>query len=189
MKKSIVVIVISVFAYNVSAQELNNHHRIYLEIGYSGGIYHSAFAGGVHGAVGAFFRTGRKQSAVDFRVKEVYITSPQREAGAITVTYRLFLVKGFYLGAGFAHNHEIALDNYIEDPLGSSMGNGKYIIHRTGVAFETGYDFKPFPRNKGYAIYPVTGLSCSYLLNDKEPNPLVMLNIGFRFGFKKMPTI
>ncbi len=186
MKNLIVVLVLSVFALNAKAQELNNRHKLYIEIGYSGGMYNASPAGGVYGAAGVFFKTGNKQSALDFRAKEIYINSPQREAGAITLTYRLFLVKGFYLGAGFAHNHEIAMDHYIEDPMGSSMGNGQFIIHRTGVAFETGYDFKPFPRNKGFGIYPVTGLSCSYMLNDKEPNPLVMLNIGFRFGFKKM---
>ena len=79
------------------------------------------------------------------------------------------------------------MNNYLEDPMGSTMGNGKFIVHRTGLAFETGYDFKPFPRNKAFGIYPVTGLSCSYMLFDSQPTPLVMLNVGFRFGFKKMP--
>ena len=187
MKKIILMLVMCLFALSVNAQDYNNRHKIYMEIGYSGGVYHSAFAGCVYGGAGAFFKTGNKQSALDFRVKEVYITSPQREAGAITLTYRLYLIKGFYLGAGLAHNHEIGMTNYMEDPMGSTMGNGKFIIHRSGLAFETGYDFKPFPRNKAFGIYPVTGLSCSYLLNDTELNPLVMLSVGFRFGFKKMP--
>ena len=183
MKNLFLILIIGAFASHASAQEYNNRHKIYIEIGYSGGAYNSSFAGGVFGAAGAFFKTGNKQSALDFRVKEIYINSPQREAGAISVTYRLFLIKGFYLGAGFAHHHEIAMDKYVEAPVDASMGMGKYLIHRTGLAFESGYDFKPFPRNKGYGIYPTTNLSLAYLLFDKEPNPVVMLSIGFRFGF------
>lgn len=185
MKNLGVMLILTVLALNVNAQEFNNQHKIYFEVGYSGGTYSTSLAGGLYGATGGFFMTGNKLSALDFRVKEVYINSPQSEAGAITFTYRLYLIKGCYIGAGFAHNHEIGMTNYMEDPLASTMGNGKYIVHRTGLAFESGYDFKPFPKNKGYGIYPVAGLGCSYMLFDNSPNPLIMMSIGFRFGVKK----
>jgi hypothetical protein len=174
------------FCLSINAQESNNLHKNYIEIGYNSGLYHNSYTGGVQGAFGVFFNSFGKRSAVDFRAKENYIVSPEKEAGAITVTYRLYLTKGYYLGAGFAHNHEIAFDDYLNDPIRATMGNSRHIIHRTGVAVETGYDFKSLFKNSSFGLYPVTNLGLAYLLMDKEPNPFITLSVGFRFGFKKL---
>jgi hypothetical protein len=168
------------------AQENNNMHKNYFEIGLDNGTYSGSYTGGVYGGAGFFFTSFGKKSALDFRAKENYIVSPEREAGAITVTYRLFLTKGYYVGGGFAHNHEIAIDNYLDDIVGATIGNGKTIIHRSGFAIETGYDFKSFIKNGSFGIYPVTNLCLAYLVRDKEPNPFITLSIGFRFGFKRI---
>lgn len=175
------------FAFACRAQESNNKHKSYIEIGYTGGSY-SSLGGiaGVYGAAGIFFKNFGKTAALDFRAKEVYITSPQREAGAITVTYRLFLTKGFYVGAGFAHNHEVGINDYVKDIAGATLGNSKYIIHRTGVALETGYNFRSFFKKGWLGVYPMIGLSAAYLVADHEPNPFVTLSAGFRFGFKRL---
>ncbi len=60
------------------------------------------------------------------------------------------------------------------------------IIHRSGVAVETGYDFKSLFKNGSCGIYPVTNLCLAYMVRDKEPNPLLTLSVGFRFGFKRI---
>lgn len=172
--------------YGLMAQESNNMHKNYFEIGLINGSYSGSYTGGVYGGAGFFFTSFGKKSALDFRAKEIYIMSPEREAGAITVTYRLFLTKGFYLGGGFAHNHEVGFDNYVDDVVGATLGNSENIIHRSGIAIETGYDFKSFIKNGSFGIYPVTNLGLAYFLRDKEPNPLITLSIGFRFGFKKI---
>lgn len=169
------------------AQQTNNMHKNYIEIGCNNGIYHNSFTGGVQGAFGVFFKAFGRTSALDFRSKENYIISPERQTGAITVTYRTFLTKGFYLGGGFAHNHEIAFKDYLTDPIRASLGNSPRIIHRSGLAVETGYDFKSLIKNSRFGIYPVINLGMSYLLMDKQPNPLISLSIGFRFGIKKLP--
>jgi hypothetical protein len=187
MKKIIFGLLVCISISNHSiAQENNNMHKNYVEVGYNSGIYNGSYTGGVQGAVGMFFTSFGKRSAIDFRAKENYMVSPKREAGAITVTYRLYLTKGYYIGGGFAHNHEVAFNDYLNDPVKSSMGTSKYIIHRTGVAAEMGYDFKSFIKNKSFGLYPVTNLGVSYLLMDKEPNPLITLSVGLRFGFKKI---
>lgn len=181
----ILVLCFSCLAQLVDSQETNNRHKNYIEIGYTGGLYSGAGTGGVYGAIGFFLKSFGKASAVDVRAKELYISSPERESGSITFMYRLFFTKGYYLGAGFAHNHEIPFDKYKEDILGSTIGNGKHIIHRSGVAAETGYDFKSLKKKGWLGIYPHANLCMAYMVLDDEPNPLVTLSIGFRFGLKE----
>jgi hypothetical protein len=168
------------------SQDGNNVHKNYIEIGYSGGTNSIGAAVGVYGAAGFFFKSFGKASALDFRAKELYVSSPQREVGSITVTYRLFLKKGFFIGGGFAHNHETALSDYTNDIVGSTLGNSKKITHRTGLCLETGYSLKSLIKKGGFGIYPVFNLNVAYLVLDKEPNPYVILSAGFRFGFKRM---
>ena len=171
------------------AQESNNKHKSYLEIGYSGGTNSMGGAGGVYGALGIFFKLFNRPSSLSIRTEELYVASPEREAGAISLTYRCFLTRGWYLGAGFAHNHETPFDKYLEEPVGAMMGNSRWIIHRTGVAAEIGYDFKGMIRgNHWLGIYPVINLTAAQMLNDEEsqPNPLVTLSFGFRFGFSQL---
>ncbi|MES2138169.1 MAG: hypothetical protein V4511_00570 [Bacteroidota bacterium] len=187
MKAFLISLIFSIHFFNfLVAQESNNMHKNYFEIGLINGAYSGAYTGGVYGGAGFFFTSFGKKSALDFRAKEIYIVSPEKEAGAITVTYRLFLTKGYYIGAGFAHNHEIVFDNYVDDVVGATLGNGKSIVHRSGVAIETGYDFKSLLKNDSFGIYPVTNLCLAYFVRDKEPNPLLTLSVGFRFGFKKI---
>lgn len=161
-------------------------HKNYVEIGINNGVYSHSYTGGVFGGAGVFFNSFGKRSAVDFRAKENYTISPERQAGAITVTYRLFLSKGYYLGGGFAHDHETPFGQYKDDVVRATMGNSKFIIHRTGFALETGYDFKSFIKNSFIGIYPVANLSLAYMLFDEEPNPLVTFSIGLRFGMKRI---
>lgn len=168
------------------AQESNNQHKNYIEVGLNSGTYKNSFTGGVQGALGTFFTLFGKKSALDIRAKENYIVSPQREAGIITITYRMFLTRGFYIGGGFAHNHEIAFYNYLNEPIKATMGNSSHIIHRSGLAAETGFDFKSLLKKGNFGLYPTTNLGLSYLLMDKEPNPYITLSVGIRFDFKKI---
>jgi hypothetical protein len=188
MRKSIITLSFLLLGSKaLLSQESNNLHKNYIEIGYTGGTY-SNLGGifGVYGAAGFFFKSFGKMSALDFRAKEAYITYPERTAGSITVTYRLFLNKGFYVGAGFAHNHEIAINDYLDDIVGATMGNNKWIIHRSGVTAELGYSFKSFFKKGWLGVYPILGLNAVYLPGDGEPNPFITATAGFRFGFKRM---
>ncbi|MFY9310494.1 MAG: hypothetical protein WAQ28_15725 [Bacteroidia bacterium] len=186
MKPLVSLILMCLCIFTCSAQENNNQHKNYIEVGLNSGVYRGSYTGGVNGAIGMFFTSFGKKSAVDFRAKENYTVSPEREAGIITITYRMYFTRGYYVGGGFAHNHEIAFNNYLEDPVRATMGNSKHIIHRSGLALETGYDFKSLLKKGNFGLYPITNLSMSYLLMDNEPNPFITLSLGLRFGFKKM---
>lgn len=187
--KCILITLILSLNLSLLAQEYNNHHKKYIQGGLNSGVYNGAYTGGVLGAFGSYFMTFNKLSAVDFRVKELYTVSPQREVGSITATYRLFLSSGFYIGAGFAHNHEINFKDYLNDPIPATIGNGKSIIHRTGLAAETGYDFKSLITKGKFGLYPTTNLCLAYMVLDKEPNPLITASFGLRFGFAKTEFI
>lgn len=176
-------LVFSFLSIALSAQDIT--HKTYIETGFSGGIYSSSFAGGVFGGAGFFFNSFNKKCALDFRAKEVYISSPEREAGAITVTYRIYFSENFYAGGGFAHDHEIAYQDFLDETSGAILGNSKKIIHRTGAAIEAGFDFKPWLDKNKFVLYPTSNLCVSYMVADDEPNPLITLNFGVRFGFKK----
>lgn len=182
-----VKLVIAIVLFNnfcVFSQESTNTHKVYIDIGYCAGAYANSFVGGVYGAGGFFFKTFGKQSAIDVRGKELYIVSPEREAGSLSLTYRLYLSKGFYLGIGGVHNHEIAFHYFMHDAFGSLMATNKHVIHRTGGIAELGYDLRSFIKNKWLGIYPVFNLSVAYM-PDPEINPLINLSIGFRFGMKQ----
>lgn len=184
MKNNSIIFLFLISINFVAAQDYNNWHKNYLEVGLTGGTYSNTGGNmGGYGCIGFFFESFGKQSSVDLRAKEVYITSPQREAGCITVTYRLYLNKGFYVGGGFAHNHEVPINDFIDQPVGALLGNGKAIIHRTGGALELGYDFHSLVEKIG--LYPTTNFCFTYLALDNEPNPYFNLSLGLRFGVKK----
>jgi hypothetical protein len=182
--KQLLFILIFTNAVAVFSQDYNNWHRNYLEVGFTGGSYSNTGANmGVYGNIGYFFESFGKQAAIDIRAKEVYITSPQREAGLITFCYRIYPKKGLYFGGGFAHNHEVPFDDFLKEPVRSLFGNGNAIIHRSGFTLETGYDFKSIFKKVG--LYPVSNLNITYLALDDEPNPYINLSIGLRLGMKK----
>lgn len=188
MKRLSLILSCYLSALTLFAQENSNSHKTYIETGFSSGLYSSSFTGGLYGGVGFFFNSFNKKCALDFRAKEIYISSPEREAGAITVTYRIYFTERFYAGGGFAHNHEISFQDFLDETAGAILGNSKKIIHRTGAAIETGFDFKPWLEKNKFVLYPTSNLCMNYMVADDELNPLVTLNFGIRFGFKKQKT-
>ena len=189
MYNQIKIAALSLIATTTAAQEKNTLYKNYIEAGINSGVYSSSFTGGVQGAFGRHFITAGKKTAIDFRAKENYTHKPNRQAGLLSLTFRYFLTQKFYLGAGFAHNHEISFHNYLDEPVRATMGNSKHLIHRTGIVLETGYDFKQLNRKGNFGISPIVNLAVNYMLFDKEPNPFVTLSIGFRYGFKPLQNI
>jgi hypothetical protein len=182
--KTVFVILAILSSFAIFSQDYNNWHKNYIEVGYTGGSYANTGANvGVFGAAGLFFESFGKQASVDIRGREVYVTSPQRQAGLITLSYRLYANKGLYFGGGFAHNHEVPFSEFLKQPVQSLLGNGEAIIHRSGAVVEAGYDFGSIFRKFG--LYPTTNLSVTYMALDKEPNPYVNLTLGLRVGVKK----
>lgn len=185
MYNQIKIIALSFVSTTTAAQEHNTLYKNYIEAGVNSGVYSNSFTGGVQGAFGKHFYAFGRKSAIDFRAKENYTHKPNRQAGLLSLTYRYFVISNYYIGAGFAHNHEISFHNYLHEPVRATMGNSKHLIHRTGLVIEAGYDFKQINKKRNFGIIPVVNLAINYMLLDKEPNPFVTLSVGLRYGFNQ----
>ena len=183
MYKHIKIVAFSFVATSSIAQQAQSLYNNYIEAGVNTGLYSSSFTGGVQGAFGKHFYLFEKKSTIDFRAKENYTHKPNRQVGLLSLTFRYFIASNYYIGAGFAHNHEIAIKNYLHEPVKATMGNSKHLIHRTGLVLETGYDFKQVNAKQTFGIIPTLNLAANYLLMDKEPNPYITLSFGIRYGF------
>lgn len=162
----------------------NNTHQYYLEAALNTGLQQESFTGGVGGAFGLFLNNS---NSVDVRGREMYSVNYKTFIGSVTVNYRHHFLNGIFVGAGFAHQHEIFQDHFFNKPVDAALGTHKLIDHRSGVNIEGGYFFKAF-KSEGILskIYPVIGLNTSFMTGDKLPNPLITVNFGLRFGFKKL---
>ena len=188
--KAIKLIILGILIHaGTKAQEYNNKHIFYIDIGLTGGSYkNSSFAGG-YGSVGLFFNSLGRQAAIDIKSKENYLLSPESEFGALSLTYRLYFSRGLYLGIGGAHNHWVAINHFNEDPIGSIFATNQHIIHRTGLIAEIGYDFKSLIPRGWLGMYPATNLSFTYMPGYKDPIPIVNLSIGVKFGLKRKENL
>jgi hypothetical protein len=161
----------------------NNNHKIYLEAQLSNGIQSTAFVSGVGGAVGVFLN---RNSSIDIRVKEVYNFSNRNIIGPITFNYRYNFNCGLFVGAGFAHHHEVGPNTYMEQPMASAMGSARGIFHRSGMDVEVGYNFRSFAKKGFFSVfYPTASIVATQMFMDHGDNPLVTANVGIKIGLKR----
>jgi len=182
----LIIALVILNSITANAQESNNKHQFYIDLGVTGGSYSNSPMGGTYAAIGVYFNSFGRQSSIDVRSKEHYVVSPEMQVGALSLSYRLYLTKGFYAGLGGAHNHGIPFKHFEDDPLGSIFATNMHVFHRTGFIAEVGYDFRSFIKKGGFGIYPVTNLSYTYMPGYGNPIQLINLSIGFRFGFKRI---
>ncbi len=176
--KSIVFAII-IITFHGKAQ----HYRYYFEPHLSTGIQRTAPTAGFGGAFGFLLNN---KNAIDIRAREVYNFNNRYITGAISATYRYYMKYPVFIGAGFAHHHEIDKETYLCHPIESAMGTHKNIFHRSGFALEIGYDFKPLTqRGFWHRLIPSVGLQAAYMFMDKGPNPFVSLNGGIKYCFGK----
>ena len=168
---------------NQLVAQYNNDHHYYIELGYAGGTqFPSSASVGVYGGVGVFFKAFNKPASIDFRAKELYVTNPQQEATHITLTYRMTIVKGLFLGVGGAHGHQIMMGDFINEPTSAIAGSNEHIMHGSGFNAEVGYNFNPFLKR----IYPNLLVSYTQLMGNHQNFPNLTVSAGFRIGIKKM---
>ena len=161
----------------------NNNHKYYLEGQLCSGLQQKSPVNGVSGAFGFFMS---KNANIDLRARELYNFPDKNVIGAITVTYRYNFNNGFYMGAGLGHHHEINQNNYMGHPMESAMGIEKSIFHRSGLAAEMGYNFKPLTKTGFFScIYPTANITATFMTRDHGPNPLITANFGIKIGLKK----
>lgn len=179
--KTVIVLLIMIMTGHIKAQNVN--HKIYLELGFSGGVQKTSPVAGVGGALGVFIN---KNSSIDIRVREVFNFDNMDIIGPITFNYRYNFNFGLYVGAGFAHHHEVGNHTYMVRPVESVMGMDKEIFHRSGLGFDIGYNFKPFAQ-KGFfsVIYPTANINITKMFMDHGSDPLITANVGIRIGLKK----
>ena len=177
-----IVICIYVSSNQLVAQ-FNNNHRFYIEIGYAGGTqFPSSSSVGVYGAAGVFFKSFNKPASIDFRSKELYVTNPDQQATLITLTYRMTIVKGLFIGIGGAHGHQIMMNDFMNEPTSALAGSNEHIMHGSGFNTELGYNFKPFLKR----IYPNVLVSYTQVMGHHRNFPNLTVSAGLRIGLKKM---
>ncbi len=166
--------------------QLNNHHKSYIDIGIVGGVqHHDSPLAGVYGSFGTFFMAFGKPASIDVRVKELYISNPDQQGTLITLTYRMPVIKGLFVGIGGAHGHQVMMDEFMVHTGASIGGTNTHIMHSSGFNAELGYNFNSFIKNKYLGIYPVVHVAYTHLFMTNHSMPNLTLNAGFRVGFKQ----
>lgn len=166
--------------------QLNNHHKNYIDIGIVGGMqHHDSPMAGVYGGFGTFFNAFGRPSSIDVRVKELYIANPDQQGTLITLTYRVSLLKGLFVGIGGAHGHQVLMGEFMTHTGTSIGGTNSHIMHSTGFNTELGYNFGSFIKNKYLGIYPVVQLAYTQLFMTNHSMPNLTVSAGFRVGFKQ----
>lgn len=166
--------------------QLNNHHKNYIDIGIVGGMQrHDSPLAGVYGSIGTFFNAFGRPSSIDVRVKELYIANPEQQGTLITLTYRVSLIKGLFVGIGGAHGHQVMMGEFMTHTGSSIGGTNPHIMHSSGYNAELGYNFASFIKNKYLGIYPVVKLAYTHLFMTNHSMPNLTLSAGFRVGFKQ----
>ena len=166
--------------------QLNNHHKNYIDIGVVGGMqHHDSPMAGVYGSFGTFFMVGGRPSSIDVRVKEMYVANPDQEGTLITLTYRISVAKGLFVGIGGAHGHQIDGEEFLTHPVSAIGGTNTHIMHGSGFNAELGYNFPSFIKNKYLGIYPVVQVAYTHLFMTGHSMPNLTLSAGFRVGLKQ----
>ncbi len=166
--------------------QLNNHHKNYIDIGIVGGMqHHDSPLAGVYGSFGTFFMAFGKPASLDVRVKELYVANPFQQGTLITLTYRISLIKGLFVGIGGAHGHQIGGEEFMIHPVSSIGGSNPHIMHGSGFNTELGYNFPSFIKNKYLGIYPQVQLAYTHLFMTHHSMPNLTLSAGFRVGLKQ----
>lgn len=167
--------------------QFNNFHKNYIDIGIVGGNqHHHSSLLGVYAGFGTFFYLFNKPSSIDIRAKELYISNPEQQGTLLTFTYRMSLIKGFYIGVGAAHGHQVKMNEFLIHPTSAIGGINKHILHTSGFNLETGYHFNSLLKNKSYGIYPLVNFAYTQLYSTTHHIPNLMVSIGLKLGFKKM---
>lgn len=163
------------------------NYPFYLEGGLAPGMQANYFTGGVGGAFGLFLNGS---NSLDFRARELYNVKQGSVVSTINFTYRYHFKSGLFMGAGFAHHHEIGAGDYMQNAADASMGTHKSIRHRSGIGAEIGYNW-PALAEKGFfaRVNPTINLAANYMIGDVYLNPLVTANVGLRIGLGKYSSL
>lgn len=166
--------------------QLNNHHKNCIDIGIVGGMQgHYSPLAGVYGSIGTFFNAFGRPSSIDVRIKELYIANPEQQGTLITLTYRVSLIKGLFIGIGGAHGHQVPMGEFLTHTGSSIGGTNPHITHSSGYNTELGYNFGSLIKNKYLGIYPVIQMAYTHLFMANHSMPNLTLSAGFRVGFKQ----
>lgn len=76
--------------------------------------------------------------AVEIGAREGYFANDGRSVGAIQVDLRYDPDGLGYLRGGFLHHHEVGYQALLANPVGSVLGSGPDIRHRTGLELAVG---------------------------------------------------
>ncbi len=122
--------------------------------------------------------------ALEGRVGEGLYASDVRTVGNIDFDVRYPGDSGPFVYLGFAHHHELSLDEALTHPVGAIAATYSGITHRTGFELGAGWDMAtPFPKSSfGARIRPTVRVNAVVLPDGVSPSVYVVGNIGILLG-------
>lgn len=121
------------------------------------------------------------------RVGEAVYASDVRTVGNVNFDVRFPAGSGPWAFVGFAHHHELAIDQAIAHPGGAIAATYGGITHRTGFELGAGWDVAPlFPNSSfGSRVRPTVRLGVTVLPDGVPPPLYVTASAGVLLGIGK----
>ena len=144
--------------------------------------------GGVQGFVGAEIgKVPARSFALEGRVGEGVNLNYLRTVGNVDFDVRYPAGNGPFAFVGFAHHHELDIDEASTHVVGTVAATYPGITHRTGFELGVGWDAAPpFPDSSfGSRVRPTARLNVVVLPDGVTPPVYVVANVGVMLGVGK----
>lgn len=145
--------------------------------------------GGVAGLIGvALGKVPGRSFGIEARVGEAVYSDSVRTVGTIDFDVRFPAGSGPYGFAGFAHHHELGIDEAVGHPVGAIAATYSGITHRTGFELGGGWDVAPpFPNSSfGSRIRPTARIGITVLPDAVSPPVYITGTVGLLLGIGKV---
>lgn len=148
----------------------------------------SSGGGGFAGLIGVSLGKAPARSfGLEARVGEAVYAADLRTVGTVDFDVRFPAGSGPFAFVGFAHNHELAIEESLEHIGGAVTATYTGITHRTGFELGGGWDVAPlFPDSKfGSRVRPSVRLGLTVLPDSVSPPIYLTATAGVLVGIGK----
>ena len=157
--------------------------------GVGGGATGSGPGGGFQGFLGAVIgKVPSRSFGLEARVGESVWAGELRTIGNVDFDVRYPAGSGPFAYVGFAHRHELGIDEALTHVVGAIAATYPGITHRTGFEVGGGWDVAtPFPNSAfGSRIRPTVRLAVTVLPDAVAPPVYITGNLGITLGIGKV---
>lgn len=157
-----------------------------------GDVTASGPGGGFQGFIGAEIgRVPARSFGLEGRVGEGVWTGDLRTVGNIDFDLRYPAGSGPFAYVGFAHHHELPVDDAIAHVGGAIAATYPGITHRTGFEIGAGWDVAaPFPNSAfGSRVRPTVRMAVAVLPDGVSPPVYITGDLGVTLGIGKRRAV